>query len=292
LSWRLLTIYSASSCATPDYKLGMLTYAGGDPLSATPWVKNPEPVFQRADANGVFDPGHNGFFKSPDGTEDWIVYHANESTSGGCGTSRTTRAQKFTWNADGTPNFGIPVSTHEVLAAPSGDKGVDTVPDFGQLQISRFKSRSYASAYLRHADTAVRVDPAAGTRADSQFFVVPGLADPSAVSILSINLGGNYLRRTGNTLVFQANDGSESFKGDATWWIRPGLADSSWIAFESYAQPGSYIGKKFGIMALVKLTEMTTAAARERMQRSSRSMRLLPSANDLMTLTATLDLYG
>jgi hypothetical protein len=93
--------------------------------------------------------------------------------------------------------------------------------------------------------------------------VVPGLADPAAASIMSINLPGNYLRRTGNTLVFQANDGSDSFKGDATWWIRPGLADSSWIAFESYTQPGSYIGKKFGIMALVKLTEMTTAAARE-----------------------------
>jgi hypothetical protein len=208
-------IYSASSCVTPDYKLGMLTCAGGDPLSAKAWLKNPEPVFQRSDANGVFGPGHNGFFKSPDGTEDWIVYHANESTSGGCGTSRTTRAQKFTWNADGTPKFGIPVSTREVLAAPSGDRGVDTVPEFGQLEVSRFKSRTYASAYLRHADTAVRVDPATGTRADSQFFVVPG------------------------------------------------LADSSWIAFESYAQPGSYIGKKFGIMALVKLAEMTTAAARE-----------------------------
>ena len=70
-------IYSASYCATADYKLGMLTYTGGDPLAAASWVKDPEPVFQRSDANGVYGPGHNGFFKSPDGTEDWIVYHAN-----------------------------------------------------------------------------------------------------------------------------------------------------------------------------------------------------------------------
>ena len=26
--------------------------------------------------DGVFGPGHNSFVKSPDGREDWIVYHA------------------------------------------------------------------------------------------------------------------------------------------------------------------------------------------------------------------------
>jgi len=36
-------------------------------------------VFQRSNTNGVYGPGHNGFFKSPDGTEDWIVYQANAS---------------------------------------------------------------------------------------------------------------------------------------------------------------------------------------------------------------------
>src|SRR5664279_1097773 len=62
-------VYSASSCNTPDYKLGMLTYNGGDPTSAASWIKNPDPVFQRSDTNGVFAPGHNGFFTSPDGSE-------------------------------------------------------------------------------------------------------------------------------------------------------------------------------------------------------------------------------
>ena len=90
----------------------MLTYNGGDPLSADSWVKDPEPVFQRSDENGVFGPGHNGFFKSPDGTEDWIVYHANDQVSDGCDNGRTTRVQKFTWNEDGTPNFGVPVAHH------------------------------------------------------------------------------------------------------------------------------------------------------------------------------------
>jgi GH43 family beta-xylosidase len=114
-------IYSASSCNGPDYKLGQLTYTGGNPLSASSWSKKSTPVFQRSDANGVYGPGHNGFFTSPDGTENWIVYHANNSASGGCGNGRTTRAQKVNWNSDGTPNFGTPVRTGVALTAPSGE---------------------------------------------------------------------------------------------------------------------------------------------------------------------------
>jgi hypothetical protein len=36
------------------------------------------------------------------------VYHANDSAGGGCEMNRFTRAQKFTWNADSTPNVGTP----------------------------------------------------------------------------------------------------------------------------------------------------------------------------------------
>jgi GH43 family beta-xylosidase len=116
---RTFIIYSASACWGPHYKLGMLIYNGGDPLSPNAWSKFPEPVFQAA--NGVYGPGHNGFFKSPDGTEDWIVYHANDSRLGGCDVKRTTRIQKFTWNSDGTPNFGSPLPLDTDIPVPSGE---------------------------------------------------------------------------------------------------------------------------------------------------------------------------
>jgi GH43 family beta-xylosidase len=118
---RIMIVYSASACWGPDYKLGLLTFTGTDPLNRSHWTKHPQPVFQRSDANGVYAPGHNGFFTSPDGTEDWIVYHANDSAGGGCDMNRSTRAQPFTWNADGTPNFGTPVRTGVQLPAPSGE---------------------------------------------------------------------------------------------------------------------------------------------------------------------------
>ncbi|MEE6308928.1 family 43 glycosylhydrolase [Plantactinospora veratri] len=118
---RTMIVYSASACWGPDYKLGLLTLTGSNPLSASAWTKSPNPVFQRSDANSVFAPGHNGFFKSPDGTEDWIVYHANDSAGGGCDMNRSTRAQKFSWNSDGTPQFGTPVRLGVPLTAPSGE---------------------------------------------------------------------------------------------------------------------------------------------------------------------------
>ncbi|MGR6919859.1 family 43 glycosylhydrolase [[Actinomadura] parvosata] len=118
---KTFVVYSASACWGPDYKLGLLTLTGSNPLDPAHWTKSPNPVFQRNDANGVYAPGHNGFFKSPDGTEDWIVYHANDSAGGGCDMNRSTRAQKFTWNADGTPNFGTPVRLGTTLTSPAGE---------------------------------------------------------------------------------------------------------------------------------------------------------------------------
>ena len=89
-----------------------------DVLDPRSWKQHPQPVFERDDAHGVSAPGHHGFFRSPDGTEDWIVYHGKTSSTYTY-RGRTTRAQKFTWNPDGTPNFGVPLSLETVLEEPS-----------------------------------------------------------------------------------------------------------------------------------------------------------------------------
>jgi GH43 family beta-xylosidase len=116
-------IYSASGCWTDDYALGMLTLKdNGDPMNAADWVKNPNPVFVKRPEAGAYGPGHNAFFKSPDKTEDWIIYHANPAPNQQCGDTRSPRMQKFTWNADGTPNFGQPVQINTPIPHPSGEK--------------------------------------------------------------------------------------------------------------------------------------------------------------------------
>jgi GH43 family beta-xylosidase len=121
-SGKIFLIYSASGCWTDEYKLGMLTLKdGGDPLKAADWTKSVNPVFLKKPAAGAYGPGHNAFFKSKDGTEDWILYHANSSPGQGCGDLRSPRMQKFTWNADGTPNFGEPVGLNTPIKKPSGE---------------------------------------------------------------------------------------------------------------------------------------------------------------------------
>jgi GH43 family beta-xylosidase len=117
---KLFIIYSASGCWTDFYALGMLSAdANADLLKPSSWKKSPEPLFKQSPENKVFAPGHNSFFKSPDGKEDWILYHANSEPNQGCGRFRSPRMQKFSWNADGTPNFGVPVKENEALAIPS-----------------------------------------------------------------------------------------------------------------------------------------------------------------------------
>lgn len=119
---KILMIYSASGCWTDDYNLGMLRLKdGGNPLVAADWTKNQTPVFSKSVANRAFGPGHNSFFTSPDGKENWIIYHANSNSGDGCSEKRNVRMQSFTWSADGVPQFGVPVTPGLAINSPSGE---------------------------------------------------------------------------------------------------------------------------------------------------------------------------
>ncbi|MEO7338257.1 MAG: glycoside hydrolase family 43 protein [Caldimonas sp.] len=115
-------VYSASASWRDDYGLGLLTYTGGDVLSAANWVKRQGPVLARDDAASVYSVGHCSLVGSPDGREDWIVYHATSRPGAGWG-GRSVRAQRFGWRADGTPEFGRPVPLDARVEEPSGTPG-------------------------------------------------------------------------------------------------------------------------------------------------------------------------
>lgn len=120
-SGKLFIVFSGSSFASDQYCLGLLTLKdNGDPLNPSNWAKTATPIFSMSAASNAYGPGHNGFFKSPDGTEDWIVYHARRYPGGGSTNYRNIRMQKFTWNSNGTPNFGTPVAVGASVTKPSG----------------------------------------------------------------------------------------------------------------------------------------------------------------------------
>lgn len=121
---KLYLAYSGSGCWTDDYAAGVLVASeAADLLSPRSWQKMPRPFLQRRDAAGVFGPGHNSFFKSPDGKEDWIVYHANPEPGLECKDRRSPRAQKLTWGPDGLPRL-TPTAPNSPLPLPSGDPGL------------------------------------------------------------------------------------------------------------------------------------------------------------------------
>jgi GH43 family beta-xylosidase len=115
---KLFVIYSASGSWTADYCLGMLEFTGGEILNSKNWKKWETPVFQKnAKVWGI---GHCSFVQSPDGMEDWVIFHAKSRKRAGWN-DRNVHAQRFTWTEAGHPYFGQPIASGINLPAPSGE---------------------------------------------------------------------------------------------------------------------------------------------------------------------------
>lgn len=153
-------IYSASGSWTEDYCLGLLTFSGGDILDPVNWLKNSQPVFSKT--TGAYGVGHCSFVQSPDGTEDWMVFHAMEKADGGW-SGRHVRTQPFSWNND-EPVFGTPVTSYTYQDLPSGTQSntIRYEAEDGLVNNASVRSQSNASAdkvvgYIDYADSYVEL---------------------------------------------------------------------------------------------------------------------------------------
>jgi GH43 family beta-xylosidase len=221
---KIFISYSAS--ATDDrYCIGLLTASdSSNLLDSASWSKHSTPVFTSNEATSQYGPGHNSFTVSEDGENDILVYHArNYKNINGdplYDPNRHTRVQKLYWNADGTPNFGIPVP--------------DGATPF------RLKSHNLPNYVIRHWDYRATLETNVTKLEDSQFRIVPGLAGNGSISIESTNFPGYYLRHSNFEVYLAQNDGSTLFAEDASFYQRAGLAGDG-LSFESYNFPGRYL---------------------------------------------------
>ena len=117
---RLFIIYSANGCWSNHYALGVLEYMGGDLCSAKSWKKHPEPLLTYG--NEVYGPGHASFFRSPDGSEVWCVYHgmllSNDTVTYA---ERYCHVQKVEFDETGYPVMGKPIGYDTLIDPPSGE---------------------------------------------------------------------------------------------------------------------------------------------------------------------------
>ena len=104
---RIHLIYSCSGSWEHTYKLGLLHMPlWADPMRAESWTKHPTPIF--APTKDHFGVGHCSFTTDEQGN-DVMFYHAKKSRR--VGWDRTVHAQRFTWSAEGFPQFAAPEHT-------------------------------------------------------------------------------------------------------------------------------------------------------------------------------------
>ncbi|KAK2757288.1 hypothetical protein FQN54_004802 [Arachnomyces sp. PD_36] len=114
-------IYSAARVNTPFYCLAALELIGDDPMDAESWHKHADKgcMFKQNPDEEVYGTGHASFTTSPDGTEEFLVYHAQTTDYPSNDLQRTVRTQKFAWDpVDGTPDF--PKALNGPFPVPSG----------------------------------------------------------------------------------------------------------------------------------------------------------------------------
>ncbi|WP_157497212.1 family 43 glycosylhydrolase [Hahella ganghwensis] len=109
---RIFVSYSASA-TDRNYAMGLLTVdENANLLISSSWRKSPVPVFESNARTHQYGPGHNSFTTSQNGKKDILIYHARDYAeipgNSLYDPNRHMRAKVFTWNEDGTPNFGIP----------------------------------------------------------------------------------------------------------------------------------------------------------------------------------------
>jgi GH43 family beta-xylosidase len=204
--------FSASFCGTRSYAVGLLSNSDGNLLSAASWKKT-GPVFKyhgNAIGTASFAP-----VTSPDGTEDWFVYHANTN---GCDPDRVLRAQRLHWDArDGSPLLGYPVNSGVALPVPSGEAGSVAQPS------------PYASGWGDAFGDAAEGDTSSGRR-------VGTWSTPDTRTASLTSFGGTAWTQ----LFYASNPDYENYtvSADTRW-----RATGSTSAFPKYGIYASYADK-------------------------------------------------
>ncbi|GAA3866124.1 hypothetical protein GCM10023084_19250 [Streptomyces lacrimifluminis] len=173
----------------------------------------------------------------------WYLWGDTYTPNGVFYAWQTSNLASGTWTALDQKTYTQPVnSKHCGIATITTAEYNNLLTKWGSPAWNRLKSYNYPSRYVRHADYKARIDEYPfDLYTDSEWKLVPGLADSAGVSFQSVNYPTRYLRHYSYALQLDVNDGTSTFAGDATFYRTAGLADSSWASFRSYNNPTRYI---------------------------------------------------
>ena len=123
---KVFVLYSTDMSNYQWYQICAL-YAdeSSDLLDPKSWTKIEGPLLNKSlnPGDDSLAPGHACVVQSPDGTEDWLIYHAfagNTESFSGEQEARCARALKIEWDENGMPVMGNPIAFDVLQKAPSG----------------------------------------------------------------------------------------------------------------------------------------------------------------------------
>ncbi|MFS0728170.1 family 43 glycosylhydrolase [Paenibacillus sp. 1P07SE] len=203
---RVFMLYSGAGSWTPHYSIGMLALKpGGDPLEPMDWEKSEQPLMTMDEEAGVYGPGHNTIAPSPDGTEQWNVYHATSGIGDGW-SNRRARAQRVLWDENGMPELGSPLPLDAAIPMPSGS-GVfhaahaEALEDGGlrYTHLPLGKGAATEAPLLLHyrnttgSEVTVTAEPAGGAPVELVLSPLAGDETGYAYAVLEVGQGGQSL---------------------------------------------------------------------------------------------------
>jgi len=205
------------------------------------------------DPNGVTTPGTNVILWTDNylDTQRWkFAYKGN-----GYYTSMNEHSGLMLDNAGG----GSPPGTKVIQWTANGldTQNWKAVRVDVEVPVNQFESFNIGN-YIRYDAGRGKMD-GAQYAPESQWKIVRGLANPSAVSIESATLPGYFLRHRDGKVWLDPNDNSALFKNDATWHVRTGFSDAWAASFESYNIAGAYLRHRAG---LLEISPISTALDR------------------------------
>lgn len=141
--------------------------------------------------------------------------------------NRHARVQRLCWNADGMPNFGIPV-------------GEGTLPN--RLQLAGSLTR-----YVGITDTAAIVASPDAPLASTQFRLVPGFAGPSTSALEAVLKPGWVQAARGGAVTLEPYAATSLFAYSVSFTKRPGLSNNQGKSLEVARTPGTFLRAGTGL---------------------------------------------
>jgi GH43 family beta-xylosidase len=234
--------YSVSGCGGSDSRIGLMymNNVADNPLLLSSWTKEPTPVFDDTPSANSYNPIQIGFFKSPDGTEDWISYSSTHNNNSNCGDQRSSKAQKISFDANGMLVLGVPATIGKVVNAPSGEVAlpVGTVVTNGLYKIQPISQIGGENRYMEIAGAPGELQGGANVgiyfdnndEPDYKWYLQATGVTPDEYTIVSFWSG--LLAEVGGC---NNNDGA-----NVNMWFPNGRPCGLWILSETATGSGEY----------------------------------------------------